>query len=543
VHQSQPNLSRMLSRARRAHEEGALGKAERLYAAVLEHDPRQVDALHLAGMVDYQRGRLDAAVASLRAALQVDHRRVDAFCDLGLVLYATGRMAEALASYDAALRLRPDDPAALNGRGVALLQLGRCAEALVSFERATALDPGDLDALGNRGNALLRLNRPDEAIASYDAGLRIAPGHARLLTNRAVALRRFDRPHEALLGLSRALVSAPNFAEARFVESLIKLTLGDFRSGWQGYESRWGTGAFAPHRRSFAAPLWLGGRPLAGKTILLHAEQGYGDAIQFARYAPLVAGLGASVVLEARPALARLLSPMRGVDTFVAHGQSLPAFDLHCPLMSLPLALGTELATIPAAVPPYLSAPQQDVAAWRERLPAGRPRVGLVWAGDRLHNNDLNRSIHLELLRPLVDLPQFQFVGLQQETCAEDARWLRHWPRLFQAGPFRDFAETAAVIAQLDAVIAVDTAVAHLAGAMGKPLLLLLPFAADFRWLRERQDNPWYPTARLIRQHQFNDWGKAIDLLCRELVGMGRRWSDDGAHWNPQPAGRAGASH
>jgi len=514
----------MLRRARRAHEEGELGKAERLYAAVLEHDPRQVDALHLSGLLHYQRGRLDAAAASIRAALSVDHCRVDALTDLGLVHHAASRMAEALTSYEAALGLRPDDPAALNGRGVALLELGRCADALASFERAVALDPANLDALGNRGNALLKLNRPDEAIASYDAGLRMAPGHARLLTNRAVALRRLDRPHEALLGLSRALVSAPHFAEARFVESLIKLTLGDFRNGWRGYEARWGTGAFAPHRRSFTAPLWLGDRPLAGRTILLHAEQGYGDAIQLARYVPLIADLGAKVVLEARPELARLLAPMRGVDTFVAHGQSLPAFDLHCPLMSLPLAMGTELAAVPAGVP-YLSAPPEDVAAWAERLPGGRPRIGLIWAGDRSHLNDLNRSIDLDLLRPLLDLTQFQLVSLQQEICAEDAQRLRHCPQLLQAGPFRDFAETAAVIAQLDAVIAVDTAVAHLAGAMGKPLLLLLPFAADFRWLRERRDSPWYPTARLIRQHRFNDWGRAIDLLCREL--MERRWPDE----------------
>jgi len=539
---NQPKPSRMMRRARRAHDQGDFGKAESLYAAVLDDDPRYVDALHLRGMLKYQLGQTDAALAFIRAAVHIDHHRVDALCDLGLVLYAAGRTSEALASYDAAHELKPDDPTALNGRGVALLQLGRCAEALLSFERATALDPTNVDVLGNRGNTLLKLNRPDEAIASYDAGLQIAPTHARLLTNRAVALRRLDRPREALLSLSRAVVSAPQFAEARFVESLVKLTLGDFRTGWKGYESRWETGAFAPHRRHFTVPLWLGGRPLAGKTILLHAEQGYGDTIQFARYAPLVAALGAHVVLEAQPELARLLSPMHGIGTVVAQGQSLPAFDLHCPLMSLPLAMGTELATVPANIP-YLSASHQDVAAWRDHLPGGRPRIGLVWAGDRAHKNDLNRSIRLYLLRPLVELPQCQFVSLQQETCAEDTQWMRHHPRLFRAGPFRDFAETAAVISQLDAVISVDTAVAHLAGAMGKPLHLLLPFAADSRWLRERPDSPWYPTARLIRQQRFNDWGAAIDLLRQELVGMFRQGSDAGPIDKSVTAGRAWARH
>jgi tetratricopeptide (TPR) repeat protein len=515
-----------IGRARRLHDDGELGEAERLYRAVLQREPANFDALHLLGMLNYQRGRSASALALIRAALQVDPRRADAHSDLGLVLYASGSFAEALASYDAAHALAPDEPDTLNGRGVVLSQLGRLTEAIASFDRALALDPAHLDTLGNRGNVLLKLNRPQDAIASYGAGLKIAPNHARLLTNQAVALRRLDRPHEALLGLSRALVNAPNFAEARFVESLVKLTLGDFRTGWNGYESRWATGAFASHRRDFTVPLWLGNRPLAGKTILLHAEQGYGDTIQFVRYAPCVARLGAKVVLEVQPELARLLSPMWGIDAVIPHGRPLPPFDLHCPLMSLPLALGTQLPTIPAAVP-YLAAPDRDVAHWRGRLPERHPRIGLAWAGDRLHKNDVNRSIGLEALRPVLELPRLQFVSLQQEVGAEDAQWIRQYPRLVQAGPFRDFADTAALIAQLDVVIAVDTAVAHLAGAMGKPLLLLLPFGADFRWLRERQDSPWYPSARLIRQQAFNDWGRAVDLLGQELIRRDRQWSDD----------------
>jgi ADP-heptose:LPS heptosyltransferase len=205
----------------------------------------------------------------------------------------------------------------------------------------------------------------------------------------------------------------------------------------------------------------------------------------------------------------------------VAHGRPLPAFDLQCPLMSLPLAFGTELATIPADVP-YLAAPAPDVAAGPGLPSDGRPRIGLVWAGDRLHKNDANRSMPLAALRPVLDLAPFRFVSLQQEVGEEDAALLRSQPgRVEAAGPFRDFAHTAAVIAQLDAVIAVDTAVAHLSGAMGKPLFLLLPLGADFRWLRERPDSPWYPTARLFRQQAFNDWGRAVDGLCQELTRFG----------------------
>jgi tetratricopeptide (TPR) repeat protein len=516
---AQPSLPRMLLRARRAHEQGELACAERLYGAVLSRDPEHFDALHLLAMLNYHRGALDAALALLRAALAIDGGRADALADLGVVLCAMARFEDALASYEAALAFAPHDTEALNGRGVALLRLGRAGQALESFAHVLARDPNHVDALGNRGNALLALNRPHEAIAAYDAGLRLVPEHARLLTNRSVALRRLDRPHEALAGLVRARLIDPTFTEARFVESLVRLSLGDFAIGWRGYEARWGTSAFAPHRRQFTAPLWLGEAPLAGKTILLYAEQGFGDAIQFVRYAPLVASLGGRVILEVQRELKRLLAGMPGIAAVIAHGEPLPPFDLQCPLMSLPLAFRTEPASIPAAVP-YITAPRNAPAA---QPPAGtRPtRIGIAWAGDRLHKNDANRSIRLAALRPLFDLAQLRFVSLQQEMHDEDAEFLRRSPDLLEIrAPFAHFAETAAAIAELDAVIAVDTAVAHLAGAMAKPLFLLLPLGADFRWLRERADTPWYPTARLLRQRVFNDWGSVIEKLRDQISGI-----------------------
>ena len=514
--QPRSSLSPAFRRARGVHDRGELDQAERLYAEILRRHPAHFDSLHLLAMLNYQRGRHAAAAKLLCAALRIDGAHADAQSDLGLVCLALGGFEDALACYDAAHALAPHDPDALNGRGVALLRLGRNCEALASFERALALAPDHIDALGNRGNALLALNRPGEAIASYDAGLRLAPKHVGLLTNQAIAMRRLDRPHEALLGLNRALVGNPDFAEARFVESLVKLTLGDFAAGWSAYESRWGTAALAPHRREFTRPLWLGDRPLAGKTILIYAEQGYGDTIQFVRYAPRVAALGARVILEVQPELVRLLAGFEGIEV-IPHGRPLPPFDLQCPLMSLPLAFRTELSTIPADVP-YIVPPAPDGAAGQERPGGPQPLVGLVWAGDRLHKNDANRSMRLETLRPLLDLPGLHFVSLQQEIGAQDAEVLRRVASLQTGGPFRDFAETAAAIARLDAVIAVDTAVAHLAGAMGKPLFLLLPFGADFRWLRERLDSPWYHGARLFRQHAFNDWGRAVDALCGELT-------------------------
>jgi tetratricopeptide (TPR) repeat protein len=512
---SSPNISRLLRRASRAHGDGDADQAERLYNAVLQYSPENFDALHGLGKLHCQRGRLDTALVLIQAALRFDCDRADGFASLGLVFHLLHRFAEALASYDAGLDIAPDDAELLNRRGVALLELRRPHEALQDFESALIADPHHLDALGNYGNALLKLNRPAEAIAAYDRALTIAPQNAQLLTNRAVALRRLDRPHEALMSASRALVSRPDFAQARFVEAVTRLTLGDF-SGWRGYEARWSVGLLASQRRSFTAPLWQGRETLEGKTILLHAEQGFGDTIHFVRYARLVAARGVKIILEVQRELVRLLSGMNGADTVIARGEALPPFDFHCPLLSLPLALATEPATIPAEIP-YIAPADEEVCLWRERMPRDRPRIGLVWSGDRSHDNDFNRSLRLETLLPLLDRPDISFVSLQHIVRDEDAPVLRKQPNICRI-EFRDFADTAAAVAALDAVIAVDTAVAHLAGAMGKPLFLLLPYAADFRWLRERSDSPWYPTARLYRQHEFGNWEGAVEALSQDLT-------------------------
>jgi len=519
-----PKLARMLRRAARARDDHDLAKAERLYTAALQYQPGNFDALHGLGHVNYRRGRLDAALALMQEALKQDLSRADGFAGLGLVFIALGQWQRALVSYSEGLRLQPDDAGLRNGRGVALLKLNRPGEALADFDSVLAADPEHRDALGNRGNALLRLNRVADALAAYDLALAHAPDSPQLLANRAAALRRLDRPHEALQSAQAALTIAPNFAHARFVEAVARLTLGDFAAGWTAYESRWRIGWLASQRRDFGAPLWLGADSLQGKTIMLHAEQGLGDTIQFVRYAPFLVARGATVILEAQRELVRLLSGVRGVAAVVARQSQLPPYDFHCPLMSLPLACATTLATIPADIP-YIAPADADVAAWRARLPRRGRLIGLVWSGERSHDNDLNRSLRLAMLVPLFDLPDVTFVSLQHEVRDEDAALLHSRSDVVQIGPqFTDFAETAAAIACLDAVISVDTAVAHLAGAMGKPLRLLLPFAADFRWLRERADSPWYPNVRLLRQPSFGDWDSVVNELRQELIRPGRQW-------------------
>jgi tetratricopeptide (TPR) repeat protein len=519
---SRQNLLQLLRRAVRARETGALAKAERLYNAALQSHPENFEALHGLGMVHYQRGQLDTALVLFQRALRRDDSRAEGFSSLGLMFHLLRRFDDALTSYDAGLSLTPGDTELLNRRGVALLELRRPQEAIANFERVLAADPNNLDARGNYGNVLLKLNRPEEALAAYDLALAALPENPQLLTNRAVALRRLDRPQEAVMSASRALVARPDFAQARFVESVARLTLGDFHAGWHGYESRWSVGLLATQRRGFTAPLWLGRETpklsLEGKTILLHAEQGFGDSIQFVRYARLVAACGAKkIIVEVQRELARLFSTIPFVDVVIPRGELLPPFDCHCPFLSLPLAFATELATIPADTS-YLAADDEGAARWRARLPAGRPLVGVAWSGDRSHDNDLNRSLRLEMLLPLFDLPDMTFVSLQHVVREEDTSVLHSRPNIFRIGEeFREFADTAAAVAGMDAVISADTAVAHLAGAMAKPLFLLLPFAADFRWLRERQDSPWYPTAHLYRQPKFGDWKSVVETLCQRL--------------------------
>jgi tetratricopeptide (TPR) repeat protein len=515
-----PDISRLLDRAVAAHQSGSFVEAERLYKTVLASEPDHFDALHLLGFLNYQRGRLAEAVKLLSAAVQRNASSADALWNLGLAWHGLQHWEEALASYTAALALDPENPDLLNVHAVALLDVDRSQEALAQIDRVLNINPRHVEALGNRGNAFVKLNRPEEAIAAYDAALRLTGADAQLLTNRAHVFRRLDRLEDAVADLRKAIALHPDFAEAHFELGMAQLALGDFENGWQAYERRWATVAFAGRRRSFKSPLWTGEQSLRGKTVLLHAEQGFGDTIQFARYAPMVAALGATVILEVQPELISLLSGTAGVARIIARGQKFPRFDLHCPLMSLPRAFKTGLATIPADLP-YIEASDAQVQAWAQRLPARRPLVGVAWAGHRSHGNDLNRSLPLACLAPIFHATTAQFIALQRELRPGDAEILREHPDVLNWGAdLHDFADTAALIAQLDAVVSVDTAVAHLAGAMGKRLFLLLPYAADFRWLRARNDSPWYPTARLLRQPKFSDWESVVESLGAQLASL-----------------------
>lgn len=506
------DVTALINKARTAHGEGAWARAEKHYRAILARDPRNVEALHLFGLLHHQTGRPAQALRYMAEALNGAAPSADLLSDHGLVLHVLGRSEEALAHFDAALTIAPDDPDLLSKRGVACLHLGRLQEALDAFGQALARDPAHVDALGNRGNAFLKLNEPEQAIASYDAAIHINGPTARLLTNRGHALKRLDRLEEALADLRQALAIDPDHAEAAFELGMVQLALGDFENGWASYERRWETAAFAEHRRQFSSPQWTGRQSLAGRTILLHAEQGLGDTIQFVRYAAMVRALGAKVVLEVQPELVRLMTHVAGADHVIARGDKLAAFDFHCPLMSLPLAFETTTATVPAAVPYIACAGEPE--RWRGVLPAGKPRVGFCWAGKASHRNDINRSIPLARFASILDIPAIDFVSLRYGASEDERALLSGRGNVFDASPLlTDFADTANLVQQLDLVVSVDTSVAHLAGAMGVPTAVLLPFAADFRWLRTGDESAWYPGMRLFRQPRLKDWDSVIETV------------------------------
>jgi hypothetical protein len=546
------NLAQALQQAVALHQQGDLARAEKIYARILKARRDHFDALHLLGLLKHQAGKAGEAYRLIGAALTVNPRSADARSNLGLVLHALKRDAEALASFEQALALDPGHVEALNNRGTALLNLNRPTEALTSFERLLAINPRHLEARVNRANALLDLDRVDDAIAAYDGvlaaqprhagahfnrgnalmrrenleeaiaafdrALAISPGYVKAHNNRGLALRALNRHGEALASYGRAIALDKDFAEAHLNAAHALLTLGDFARGFAAYEWRWKIASTAPHRRTFRQPLWLGTPPIGGRTILLHAEQGLGDTIQFARYVTLLARAGAKVVLEVAPVLKELLSEIGGAARVLAQGDALPAFDLHCPLASLPLALKTELASIPAEIP-YLAAPTERLEKWRARMDAlPRPRIALAWSGNPAHANDRNRSIPLARLQPLWSLVGPSFISVQRDVREGDAGVLAGATRLVHlGGELSDFADTAAVLALADLVISVDSAVAHLAGAMGRPVSILLPFSPDWRWMLAREDSPWYPTVRLFRQPAIGDWESVVARVREEL--------------------------
>ena len=426
------------------------------------------------------------------------------------------RPAEALASYDKAIALKPDYAAAHNNRGNALRGLKRPDEALASYDKAIALKPDVAEAHNNRGNALMDLKRPVEALASYDKAIALKPDFAEAHNNRGAALKDLKRPAEALASYDKAIALKPDFAEAHWNQSLCLLLMGHFEQGLRQYE--WRKKLNEPMGvRSYPRPVWLGEENIAGKTLFIYREQGLGDTIQFCRYAKLVEARGAKIIMSVQQPLCGLLKQISPTIQILRPNEEPTDFDYHCPLLSLPLALGTTLETIPAEQQ-YLKSDEELRSVWSARLPPKtKPRIGVVWSGSTAHTNVHYRSIELQQFLAIFS-PDAEWICLQKEIREKDFAMLRQLGRIaFFGDDLRDFSDTAALLDLMDLVITIDTSVAHLAGAMGKPVWILLPYNPDWRWLLDRNDSPWYPSARLFRQQQIGNWATVIDQVKNEL--------------------------
>jgi tetratricopeptide (TPR) repeat protein len=551
-----PTIPQALAAAVKHHQAGQLAQAEQIYRQVLAVDPRQFDAWHLLGLVLHQAGQSDEGVRHIREALRLNPDFPEAHYNLGNVLRDLRRPAEAAACYQQALRWRPDSAETHYNLGNALNDLRQYGLAAESYERALRLKPDYQKALNNLGNCYMDLERHADAADCYRRVLDLNPGYAKGHTNLGNALRQLGRLDEsvavcrraieleadnseahnnlaaalldqgqldaALAEFDEAIHLRPDYAEARMNRGMVWLQKGDYRRGWEEYEWRWRSKAFVP--RGFAQPLW-DGSPLAGRTILLHAEQGLGDTLQGLRYVPEVKRRGGTVLLECSKVLHRLLAELEGVDRLIAQGAELPPFDVHAPLLSLPHLLDLPEPGQLRKVP-YLRPDPALLPSWRERL-AALPgfKVGINWQGNPKYPSDRQRSIPLPALLPLAEIPGVRLISLQKNAGVEQLQQLTD-PSLVldlgreldnESGPFMD---TAAVMCCLDLVITVNTAICHLAGALAAPVWVLLSTAPDWRWLTHGHTTDWYPSMRLFRQREAGQWGPVIEEVAKTLREM-----------------------
>jgi len=492
------------------------------YDRVLAIKPGHANALNNRGLVLHGLQRFAEALASYARALAVKPDYAEALNNRGLALQRVNRFDDALASYARALAIKPGYVEAHNNRGFLLHRLERFDDALVSYARALAINPDHAEALNNRGIALYDLNRLDEALASYDRALGIKLGHVEALNNRGLALQGLKRLDEALASFDCALAIRPDYAEAHNNRAMARLLCGDFREGWPDYEWRW-KAKNLPDRLPIDAPVW-NGENLDGRSILIFAEQGRGDVIQFARYLPLLLQRGARVSFFGPAEITRLLGSMGATITFISTLAGEDPCDFQCALMSLPLRFGADALSIPNDVP-YLRAEPDLVTRWKARIGNHGFKIGIAWQGSRQGKVDQGRSIPLAEFVALSRLPGVRLISLQKHDGLDQLMRLARDAGIevpgedFDPGPDA-FIDTAAVMEIADLIVTSDTAIAHLAGALGRPTWVALKSVPDWRWGLEGDGSPWYPTMRLFRQATPGDWRNVFEQIAGELQSM-----------------------
>lgn len=488
------------------------------YDSAIQLRPQHAETHLNRGIALKELGKYSLAISSYDQAIALNPGLMTAYANRGVALAALKQHESAIASFDHANSLEPRIAYTHLHRGISLHALERYQDAVASYREAIALDPLSAEAHHNLGISLIQLRQHEAAIASIDRAITLRPGFADAYVNRALAFHEIRQHQAAIESYKQAIALQPMLRIAHRNLSHLYLLLGDYEKGWENFEWRLRGDDGQASQRRFSQPLWLGQESLAGKTILLHSEQGLGDTIQFCRYVKLVADLGAQVILEIQKPLANLLANLDGVATLVTKGSALPPFQFHCPLMSLPLAFRTRVDNIPAPGG-YLKADAGKIAVWQERLGnKTKPRVGLVWSGNPLQKNNHNRSIPLTVLTGLLD-SKFEYVCLQKDAKEADRKILAAHPAI-RCFELDDLSDTAALCELLDLIISVDTSVAHLAGALGRPVWIPLGFNADWRYLLERVDSPWYTSARLYREDRLKGWNPVIANIHADLI----RW-------------------
>jgi tetratricopeptide (TPR) repeat protein len=506
----------------------ALEKLDKLDEAIADYnraitlDPGIFGFYNNRGGAFLRKNRHSEALSDFKRAIELNPNFADAHCGYGNVLVDLKLYEEALAAYQNALSLEPDLENAWLGRGNALVGLQRYDDALTSYETALSLKPDLEQALVGRGHALLGLKRYDDALATYDQALSLKPDLENAWLGRGNVFRDLKRFDDAFAAYGKAVALEPDFAQAHYNEGFLRLSLGQMELGWRKCEYRWETQQFRDNKRNFSQPLWLGDNDINGKTILLHAEQGLGDTVLACRYITNVAALGAKVILEVQSTLKSLLMGLDGVSMLIGRGDAIPHFDVQCPLMSLPLAFAATIETIPSTVP-YITVPKDAVKKWRAKLSAQKLKVGIAWAGNPDFGGDRDRSILLKNILPVTRIDGIEFFSLQKDLREGDEEVLNANPGIVRVDDeINDFRDTAAIMMGLDLVISSDTSVVNLAGALGRPVWVLLSSMPDWRWLLDRNDSPWYPTARLFRQVNAGDWTTVLDDVCAALKQFAR---------------------
>lgn len=509
-------LAEILATAMTLHQSGQLVAAEQLYRQVLQQQPDQAKALYLLGLVAQQMGQVATAITWYERAIMAQPNFADAHINLGAAWQQQGNLVTAIEHYHIALRLQPDNPHALINLGTILQQQGKLTAAIRRYQKAIQLQPNLPEAYSNLGSVYKEQGDLEQAIAHYQTALQLRPNHPDAYRELGDVLQDRGEIAAAIAVYDRAIAQFPQHVKLRGSRIRALLISGDLQQGFAEYD-QWRLG-MASSPRSFAQPVW-DGSPLDGKPILIYAEagSGFGDTMQFIRYVPLVIQRGGQVIIECQPPLMRLLQSLPGIKQVIAMGQPLPEFAVQASVLSLPRIFSTTLTTIPATVP-YLSPVDGFL------LPSCQStvlKVGLVWGGDPQHSNDRQRSCPLQEFLPILQTANTVFYSLQK---GEHRRELtEQFPIQDLSSDLNDFADTAAAIAQLDLLISVDTSVAHLAGAMGKPVWILLSASPDWRWLLQRQDSPWYPSARLFRQAHYNQWSLVCQAVAIALKSLANR--------------------